>query len=196
LFDAISAELGPLPIVAEDLGFITEDVRQLRDGCGFPGMKILQFGFGTDATDEYLPHNWGRHFVAYTGTHDNDTVCGWWSAASERERAYAGSYLPASPTDVHWAMIRACQNSIANLAIYPLQDVLGLPSEHRMNTPGTIGDHNWTWRFDWEQIGTETSRVLGLITAASGRGPFELLGLPDAPVAAVASDALPIKLAA
>lgn len=194
LFDAISAELGPLPIVAEDLGFITEDVHQLREGCGFPGMKILQFGFGTDAGDEYLPHNWRTRFVAYTGTHDNDTVRGWWQTASERERAYAGSYLPATPADIHWAMIRACQNSVANLAIYPLQDVLGLSGEHRMNTPGTIGEHNWTWRFTWDLISAEASRVLGLITASSGRGPFELLGLPGAP--AVAPTVTLVKLAA
>ncbi|MCU0756278.1 MAG: 4-alpha-glucanotransferase, partial [Xanthomonadales bacterium] len=192
LFDAISAELGPLPIIAEDLGFITADVHQLRDGCGFPGMKILQFGFGSDAGDEYLPHNWGHHFVAYTGTHDNDTVRGWWNAASDRERAYAGSYLPASAADIHWAMIRACQNSVANIAIYPLQDVLGLGSEHRMNIPGTTGEHNWTWRFGWEQIDAEAGRVLGLITAASGRGRFELLGLPGVRSAAAPA----IKLAA
>jgi 4-alpha-glucanotransferase len=177
LFDAIERRLarGRLPIVAEDLGFITPDVVELRDGCGFPGMKILQFAFGGDATQEYLPHTYREDCVVYTGTHDNDTSCGWWRHASARERAYAGSYLACGDRDVHWALIRAACNSVARMAIHPLQDVLGLGSEHRMNTPGTLGPHNWTWRFEWSQIDDETTRVLGLVTAASGRGPFELL---------------------
>ncbi len=178
LFEAIERVLGPLPIIAEDLGLITDDVIELRDSCGFPGMKILQFGFGNDATDLFLPHNWGRNFVAYTGTHDNHTVRGWWDTANEHERAYAGSYLPAHQHDAHWAMIRACCNSVANMAVCQLQDVLGLGLEHRMNTPGTVGDHNWTWRFEWGMVDAEATRVLGLITAASGRGRFELGGLP------------------
>ena len=178
LFDAIGKALGPLPIVAEDLGLITPDVIELRDGCGFPGMKILQFGFGTDADDEFLPHNWTRACVAYTGTHDNDTVRGWWQSATPRERRYAGSYLPAGEHDIHWAMIRACSNSVANFAVFPLQDVLGLDAAHRMNIPGTMGDHNWSWRFSWPMLDAEHGRVLGLITAASGRGPWLLSGVP------------------
>jgi 4-alpha-glucanotransferase len=177
LFDAIEQALGKLPIVAEDLGFITDDVHQLRDGCGFPGMKILQFGFGGDGQHEFLPHMWPRASVAYTGTHDNDTVRGWWDAASPRERAFAGSYLACGEHDVHWAMIRGCANSVANMAVYPLQDVLGLGSAHRMNVPGVLGG-NWGWRFGWDMVGAEPARVLGLITAASGRGPLELLRLP------------------
>ena len=177
LFDAIEKALGKLPIVAEDLGYITDDVHALRDGCGFPGMKILQFAFGGDGSHEFLPHNWPRNSVAYTGTHDNDTVRGWWDHANARERAYAGSYLACGDHDVHWAMIRACCNSVANIAVFPLQDVLGLGSEHRMNTPGVLGG-NWGWRFGWGMLDDETTRVLGLITAGSGRGPFELLHLP------------------
>ena len=177
LFDAIEAALGTLPIVAEDLGFITPDVHQLRDGCGFPGMKILQFGFGADGQHEFLPHMWPRRCVAYTGTHDNDTVQGWWQHANARERAFAGSYLACGDADVHWAMIRACCNSVANLAVFPLQDVLGLGSSHRMNIPGVLGG-NWGWRFSWAMLGKDAGRVLGLITAASGRGPIELLHLP------------------
>ena len=177
LFDAIEKALGKLPIVAEDLGFITDDVIALRDGCGFPGMKILQFGFGAEGDHEFLPHMWPRTSVAYTGTHDNDTVRGWWDHASPRERAFAGSYLACGPHDVHWAMIRGCANSVANLAVYPLQDVLGLGSEARVNVPGVLGG-NWAWRFTWDMLGSEPARVLGLITAASGRGPFELLNLP------------------
>ncbi|MBV8503758.1 MAG: 4-alpha-glucanotransferase [Paucibacter sp.] len=177
LFDAITQALGPLPIVAEDLGFITEDVIELRDSLGFPGMKILQFGFGGDGSHEFLPHTWTRASVAYTGTHDNDTVLGWWRSASARERAFAGSYLACGEHDVHWAMIRACANSVANIAVYPLQDVLGLGTEARINVPGVLGG-NWAWRFTDAMLGQEPARVLGLITAASGRGPFELLQLP------------------
>ncbi|MFO1327818.1 MAG: 4-alpha-glucanotransferase [Rubrivivax sp.] len=184
LFDAIGAELGALPIVAEDLGFITPDVHALRHALGYPGMKILQFAFGGDGEHEFLPHNYPRESVVYTGTHDNDTVAGWWQTASERERVYAGTYLACGAHDVHWAMIRAALGSVAHLALFPLQDVLGLGSEHRMNTPGTLGGSNWTWRFDWDQVGHEPGRVLGLLTAASGRGRFELLGVgvpPPAP---------------
>lgn len=180
LFDAIARELGPLPIVAEDLGFITPDVHALRAACGFPGMKILQFAFGGDGSHEFLPHNWPRDAVAYTGTHDNDTARGWWEAAKDRERAFAGAYLACGAHDVHWAMIRAALNSVAAVAIFPLQDVLGLPSSERMNTPGTLGGRNWRWRFTWDEVGPEPGRVLGLMTAASGRGPFDRLGLGPA----------------
>jgi 4-alpha-glucanotransferase len=178
LFEAITRALGELPIVAEDLGLITPDVVALRDAFDFPGMKILQFGFDGDGGNEFLPHNWGRNFIAYTGTHDNDTVRGWWDTASPRERAYAGAYLACGRDDAHWAMIRACCNSVANVAVFPLQDVLGLDGTHRMNVPGTVGAHNWTWRFEWSWLGSEPSRVLGLITAASGRSPIGLAGLP------------------
>ncbi|MCB1552727.1 MAG: 4-alpha-glucanotransferase [Xanthomonadales bacterium] len=178
LFDAIEARLGQLPIVAEDLGLITPDVIALRDGCDFPGMKILQFGFGDDAGNEFLPHNWTRSCVAYTGTHDNETVRGWWNAATPREQAYAGSYLACGADDIHWAMIRACCNSVANLAVFPLQDVLGLDAAHRMNTPGTMNGGNWSWRFDWPVLADEAGRVLGLICAGSGRAAFDKLGLP------------------
>ena len=178
LFDAIARALGPLPIVAEDLGFITPDVHALRDGCGYPGMRILQFGFGLDGGHEFLPHNYVPNTIAYTGTHDNDTARGWWDNASPHERAYVGSYLASGGDDIHWAMIRACCNSVANVAVFQLQDVLGLGSAHRMNTPGTVGDQNWSWRFDWSMLGSEPGRVLGLISAASGRAPIELVHLP------------------
>lgn len=176
LFDAISAALGPLPIIAEDLGLITPDVIELRDGCGFPGMKILQFAFGCEGDHEFLPHMYGKDCVVYTGTHDNDTAQGWWAAAKPREREFAACYLACGGHDVHWAMIRAAANSVANMAVFPMQDVLGLPAKDRMNTPGTLGG-NWTWRFTWNNVGPEPGRVLGLITAASGRGPFKHLGL-------------------
>jgi 4-alpha-glucanotransferase len=175
LFQALRNALGELPIVAEDLGVITPDVAQLLADCGYPGMRVLLFAFGRDATHEYLPHHHVANTVAYTGTHDTDTVRGWWNAAGAAERRFAASYLPASEHDIHWSLIRAACNSVARLAIFPLQDVLGLGSEHRMNIPGTASG-NWGWRFDLGMVGTEPGRVLGLITAASGRGPFELLG--------------------
>ena len=178
LFDAIERELGALPIVAEDLGIVTPDVEALRDACGLPGMRILQFAFGDDATHAFLPHNYVPNTVVYSGTHDNDTARGWWDAAPERERIYAGSYLAAGAHDIHWAMIRAASASVANTAIFPLQDVLGLDARHRMNVPGQMGTGNWSWRFDWPMVGTEPARVLGLISAATGRGPMENLHLP------------------
>ena len=180
LFDAIGAALGPLPIVAEDLGFITPDVIALRDGCGFPGMKILQFAFGGDGANEFLPHNHTPRCIAYTGTHDNDTALGWWRAAPAHEREYAAAYLPCDDErGAAWALIRAACNSVAAMAIFPLQDVLGLGSEHRMNVPGTLGDPNWQWRFRWSDVGPGPGRMLGQICAASGRAPIALLGLPS-----------------
>ncbi len=173
VFDAITAALGELPIVAEDLGYITEDVHALRRALNYPGMKILQFAFGGDGTHDYLPHNYERNAVVYTGTHDNNTTRGWWDHTSDTERDHGGTYLACGARDVHWAMMRAALNSVANIAIFPLQDVLGLPSEHRMNTPGTMGGHNWGWRFDWPMIGAEPGRVLGLLTVASGRVAIE-----------------------
>lgn len=175
LFEAIERTLGKLPIVAEDLGLITQDVIELRDAFNFPGMKILQFGFGTDESDDFLPHNWGRNFVAYTGTHDNDTVRGWWHNAPEHERQYAASYLHSDAAHIHWAMIGACCHSVANVAVFPLQDVLGLDGTHRMNVPGTIGAHNWTWRFEWRWMDDASTQALALITKESGRGSSKVL---------------------
>ena len=178
LFDAIKNALGALPIVAEDLGVITDDVRALRDACGLPGMRVLQFAFGGDATHEFLPHNFVRNTAVYSGTHDNDTARGWWDAAPERDRVFAGSYLACGARDVHWGMIRAASASVANLAVFPLQDVLGLDAHHRMNVPGQMGGSNWRWRFDWPMVGSEPARVLGLVSAATGRGPMQMLHLP------------------
>jgi 4-alpha-glucanotransferase len=169
LFNAIEKALGRVPIIAEDLGLITPDVVALRDSCGFPGMKIVQFAFGGDGSHEFLPHNYTTNCIAYTGTHDNDTVRGWWDAAPANERVFAGSYLAATSHDIHWGMIRAACNSVAATAIYPLQDVLGLDGSNRMNLPGTLGGTNWRWRFSWDMITPEASRVLALIAATSGR---------------------------
>jgi 4-alpha-glucanotransferase len=174
LFESIKKALGDLPIVAEDLGLITPDVVALRKNCGFPGMKILQFAFGGDGTHEFLPHNYTSDYVVYSGTHDNDTARGWWNNASDKERHYAGNYLLANGNDIHWAMIRSACNSVASMAIFPMQDVLGLDQSHRMNLPGSL-DGNWGWRFDWSMLNDTTTKQLGTITAASGRGKFELM---------------------
>jgi 4-alpha-glucanotransferase len=174
LFEAIARELGQLPIVAEDLGLITPDVVELRERCGFPGMKILQFGFGGDGNHEFLPHTYPRNSVVYTGTHDNETARGWWANAPAHERQFAATYLHAHDADCHWRMIQAASNSVAAMAIFPLQDVLGLDGSHRMNLPGTT-EGNWAWRFDWDMVGPEPGRTLGRISAASGRAPMHLL---------------------
>lgn len=145
-FHALEAELGPLPIIAEDLGIITPAVEQLRDACGFPGMKVLQFAFGSGPDNPYLPHNYTTpRCVVYTGTHDNDTTAGWFAQLPPEERAYVCRYLDSDGTEIHWDMIRLAMLSIAEMAVVPLQDVLGLGSEARMNLPGRPHG-NWTWR--------------------------------------------------
>ncbi len=168
IFEAVKAALGALPIVAENLGVITAEVEALRKQFDFPGMAILQFAFGNDPqAPDFKPHNYGHHLVAYTGTHDNDTVLGWWksqagagsirsSADVAKEMEYARRYLNTDGSEINWAMIRTLMASVANTVLFPLQDVLGVGSEGRMNLPGTSSG-NWRWRFRAEQL-----------TAASG----------------------------
>ena len=137
-------------------------------------MKVLQFAFGDDARNPYLPHRHVPNCVVYTGTHDNDTTVGWWRAAGEHERRFAGSYLGGDDRDIHWAALRALGTSVARLAIFPLQDALGLDGAHRMNTPG-LGTEQWSWRFDWSMVGPEVAPALARLAAASGRCGFERL---------------------
>jgi 4-alpha-glucanotransferase len=144
LFNAIREALGDLPLVAEDLGFITPEVNELRDKIGVAGMKILQFGFSAPDSP-HLPHRFSPHTVVYTGTHDNDTARGWFQTAPEHEREQARVYLGDDCQDISWALIRAAYTSVAELAIVPIQDILGLGSEGRMNRPGADTD-NWSWR--------------------------------------------------
>ncbi len=176
LFEALEGALGRLPLIAEDLGVITPDVEALRDGFALPGMRILQFAFGDDADHHYLPHNYPANACAYTGTHDNDTFAGWWQSASPRERAFAAAYLGCDDAGSHWAAIRAVSASVARLAVFPMQDVLGLDGSHRMNTPGA--GQCWTWRFDWDMVGADAAGALARIGAAYGRAPLSHLGLP------------------
>lgn len=157
LFSALQEELGELPIIAENLGVITPEVENIRHQFGFPGMAILQFAFGNDPQGpSFRPHNYVRNLVAYTGTHDNDTVVGWWNSKGGadsirtpedviKEHAFARTYLGCGDGPINWALIHAVLASIADTAIIPLQDVLGLGSEARMNLPGTARG-NWRWR--------------------------------------------------
>lgn len=174
LFKAIENVLGPLPIVAEDLGLITPEVAALRDGLGFPGMAILQFAFGTDSSaNDFTPHNYTRHKVVYTGTHDNDTTVGWWTQGAgdstrsaedvEKEHDYAKRYLNTDGTEIHWVMMRAALASVANTVLVPMQDILGLGGEARMNLPGRQAG-NWGFRFSWDKVTPEiTHRLAELV---------------------------------
>ena len=166
LFAAL-ATLGDLPIIAEDLGIITPEVTALRLRLGFPGMKVLQFAFSGDESHIFLPHNYETNTVVYTGTHDNDTVSGWWDNCSAHERAFAKRYLKTDDAGVPWAMLRAAAMSPACISLCQLQDVLGLGGAHRMNTPGTMGC--WTWRFSWDWFDPDLTRRLAQITAEGGR---------------------------
>jgi 4-alpha-glucanotransferase len=164
LFHAIEHELGPLPVVAEDLGVITEPVVRLRHELGYPGMVVLQFGLGRDPSNPHLPANHHEHSVAYTGTHDNDTTRGWWESLPEADRAWS----ELDPADPAWSLIAAAWSSRAALAIAPLQDVLDLGNEARMNLPGT--EHgNWTWRFAPGDLTSERAERLRALSKGAGR---------------------------
>ena len=169
LFDAIAKALGPLPIIAEDLGVITPEVDALRQRFDFPGMRVLQFAFGGDNRNAYLPHNHERNSVVYAGTHDNNTAIGWWQEASEAERAHVRAYFGVDGHDIAWDLIRAACASVADTAIHPLQDVLGLDGAHRMNLPG-VGEGYWEWRFSWEQVRPEHAERLRQLCSLYGRG--------------------------
>ncbi|MEP6850455.1 MAG: 4-alpha-glucanotransferase, partial [Acidobacteriota bacterium] len=157
LFTVLKQHFGELPVIAEDLGVITPDVEDLRDSFGFPGMRILQFAFGRDAKNLDLPHNFIRNCVAYTGTHDNDTTVGWWhsqagagstrdDAAISHEHEFCLKYLDSDGSEIHLDMIRAIWASVAHTVITPLQDLLGIGTEGRMNLPATT-EGNWSWRY-------------------------------------------------
>ncbi|HWR65037.1 MAG TPA: 4-alpha-glucanotransferase [Bellilinea sp.] len=144
-FEVVRARLGELPIIAEDLGVITPDVVALREEFNLPGMKVFQFAFSSDSSDPFLPHNYHQQCVAFTGTHDNDTALGWYQTAPEEERDFIRRYLARPGVDIAWDMIRAVWSSVAVFALAPLQDVLSLGPEARMNLPGRAYG-NWGWR--------------------------------------------------
>ncbi len=168
LLSRLFAVFGHLPLVAEDLGIITPEVEALRDRFGLPGMKILQFAFDDGPMNPYLPHNVVPNSVIYTGTHDNDTTLGWYRHNEDRLRPRLTDYLGCEPVDMPWPMIRLAMASVSRLAVVPMQDVLGLGSEHRMNVPGT-SEGNWRWRFDWTMVPEETAGRLRHLVALFGR---------------------------
>jgi 4-alpha-glucanotransferase len=177
LFDTLKWVFGEdLPIVAENLGHITKEVEDLRRAYGLPGMAVLQFGFGEDAASSPLPpHAYTRDLVAYTGTHDNDTVAGWWNGLKQGKkdaalRGFVRDYFDVGRKPFHWVAIRAMLASVSDLAVFPLQDVLGLGSDARMNTPGNAAG-NWQWRFADGDLTPDLASSLRELTLLYGRGP-------------------------
>jgi 4-alpha-glucanotransferase len=169
LFNAVRARFGDLAIIAEDLGVITPAVEALRDGFNLPGMKILQFAFYGDLTDPFLPHNYVTNCVVYTGTHDNDTTLGWWKSEPETTHNKVLEYLKVTGEDIVWDLIRAAWQSKAVMALAPLQDLLVLDTEARMNLPGSLGGRNWGWRYKGDVLTDELAQQLRLLTTSSGR---------------------------
>jgi 4-alpha-glucanotransferase len=167
LFDAVRRELGDVPLVAEDLGVITADVRELLAALGIPGMKVLQFGFSADDS-EHLPHRHVPNAVVYTGTHDNDTTRGWFASLTADERTRVLDYVGGDGSDIAGDFIREAYTSVARLAVVPLQDVLGLGSEARMNTPG-VARGNWTWRTGPAAFTSERAERLKRLGSLTGR---------------------------
>ena len=167
LFDAIRASLGDIRLVAEDLGFITPEVDELRRAIGIPGMKILQFGFSA-VDSPHLPHHYERETVVYTGTHDNDTARGWFETTSDDERALAREYLGCEADDVAAGLTRAAFASVAQTAIVPVQDILNLGSEARMNRPGAMSG-NWSWRMRGGSLTAADAERMRRLAAITGR---------------------------
>ncbi len=178
LFAAVRRALGDVPLVAEDLGVITPEVATLREEFGFPGMAILQFAFdareagGFDGLNRFLPHNHRERSVVYTGTHDNDTTAGWWAGRTPAERARVAEYIGGEPSDVPAAFIRLAMVSVARWAVVPMQDVLGLGPEARMNRPAT-GSGNWRWRVDGKAFTPERAGRLRELAGLYGRARRE-----------------------
>jgi 4-alpha-glucanotransferase len=169
LFRVLKNDLGKLPFIAEDLGYITPEVRELRRKLDIPGMKVMQFGFGDKGAHIYLPQRFTPDCVVYTGTHDNDTTVGWWNnSASELEKAWATQYFGKVDDGINWAFLRAAFGSVATLAVVPVQDVLGLDSDARMNIPSKPGG-NWTWRLRSGALTAALAEKLALLTEVTDR---------------------------
>lgn len=172
LFESVAAEseLGSesLAIIAEDLGVITEDVEKLRDTLGFPGMKILQFAFDSDSSNPYLPHNHINNCVVYTGTHDNNTILGWYDELDDKLQDRVSEYYCHPQQKFPWPLINGALASVANLAIIPMQDLLELDASRRMNTPGTVGG-NWGFRFQWDEVPSALNKKLHKLNIQYGR---------------------------
>jgi 4-alpha-glucanotransferase len=168
LFEKLRKALGGLPLIAEDLGVITPEVEALRDGLGLPGMRILQFAFGGAIEDRFLPHNYERNTVVYTGTHDNDTTQGWYATRSDHESHFTRRYLARDGHDIAWDLIRLAWASVADYALAPLQDVLNLGTEARMNLPGRPSG-NWGWRYRDDMLTEGVLDRLADLTEVYGR---------------------------
>ncbi len=170
LFEVVKKELGELPVIAEDLGVITQGVEALRDGFGLPGMKVLQFAW-SDPSNAFLPHSHPVNSIVYTGTHDNNTTLGWWlSETDESTKRFIGEYLARGIQEINWDLIRVAMGSASHTAIFPMQDLLGLGSIGRMNTPGKEGG-NWTWRFQFSELTDEIRNRLAYLTWLYQRKP-------------------------
>ena len=175
-FTTLQKHLGELPIIAEDLGVITKSVRALRDAFGFPGMKILQFAFGSTMDKQFLPHNYPRNCIVYTGSHDNDTTRAFFEKAKHDgsdNYAFVRRYLHYSGDDIRFELIRLAYASVANMVIIPMQDILNLGNEARMNFPGKAGG-NWTWRFTWNQVPEKTTETYRDLTVIYERPPKQI----------------------
>jgi 4-alpha-glucanotransferase len=171
LLHKFSETFGSIPLVAEDLGIITPEVEALRDQFNLPGMKILHFAFDGNSGNPYLPYNIPRNCVIYTGTHDNDTTLGWFQQMSPEQRHHIQEFLGCIALPMPLGLVRAALGSVANLAVIPMQDILELNSEHRMNTPGTA-EGNWTWRFTWDQLTENRAAKLAQMVRMFGRAPL------------------------
>lgn len=171
VFERLKAAGGPLELIAEDLGVVTPEVEALRDGFDLPGIRVLQFGFGWDPAQTHLPHKYPKRSLAATGTHDNDTSFGWYQSVDHPgTKAWIHRYLNSDGTDIVWVMIRAVLDSPADTAIIPVQDLLGLGSEARMNRPG-VATGNWGWRLSPGALTPDILQRLGALTLASSRAP-------------------------
>lgn len=168
LFNAIKDDLGDIDIIAEDLGYLTEEVISFREETGFPGMKVLQFAFDTREESDYLPHNYEKNCIVYTGTHDNDTVDGWFENANIDDVKHAIKYFNLKEEEHNWGFIRGAWSSVANVAIAQIQDFLGLGSKARMNIPSTLGG-NWLWRLKKDELDYELAERIYQITKLYGR---------------------------
>ncbi|MDA3940791.1 MAG: 4-alpha-glucanotransferase [Spirochaetia bacterium] len=177
MFETLKEKLGDLPIIAEDLGVLTKDVEALRDDFDFPGMKILQFAFTfdekgkADSKNMFLPYTYSSNSVVYTGTHDNDTTRGWYNSISAREKDLVRKYLGRPDNDIVWDLIRETLSSVSNYAIIPMQDILNLDTESRMNTPSTLKESNWSWRMSKKSMADDTVNRLKELIELYGRLP-------------------------
>lgn len=174
LFQTVLKTLGTLPILAEDLGLITPEVEALRDEFQFPGMKILQFAFdsneaGATGDNPFLPHNYIKNCVVYTGSHDNDTIRGWFESASDKDKALCSNYVHHKDGEIAWSFIRAAVASTARYCVLPAQDLLNLPAAARMNIPSTLGNHNWSWRLRKDELNPAVAERLRALTKLYGR---------------------------